>query len=529
MPIAPLSLHENYWEDLTITDEDLEFLYNHLLEIETPLTPLELAQVLVAERIRQERANLEQQQKEGGPVFLPKNHYQPGQQVTFPLFDWQSGEVVTVRPGINPEFEPFEVVAVRFTSGETREFASGLAEHKLNEPILVDFDNPALNLNHVMKTYGKAVAHRITAEFEANEDLVRIAGRWFPRALLVDVNIGYLNLTEAVLEMEGGGPLPSSKILEQIELPTDVNPKLTEFSLNLALQEDERFDEVGPSGEVLWYLHRLEPQEVREAPVYLRYRPVDIRPGELGEALQGFESLVADELIESDQPIDPANELTISLIYPHLRAGTIPLTPQIAQLVPTAYEAPRVQFTFVDGSNGQRFSGWVVRPHQYIFGLREWYLENNLIPGSQITIRRSDNPGEVIIQAKTKRSTKDWIRTVLVGADNGVVFAMLKQQISTHLDDRMAVAIADPEALDLVWEQRQRAPLEQTVFSIMRELTKLSPQGQVHAQELYAAVNIVRRTPPAPVLYYLVQNPKADHLGDLYFRLEDNNQEGENL
>jgi hypothetical protein len=61
---------------------------------------------------------------------------------------------------------------------------------------------------------------------------------------------------------------------------------------------------------------------------------------------------------------------------------------------------------------------------------------------------------------------------------------------------------------------------------MMRELTKLSPQGHVHAQELYAAVNIIRRSPPGPILDILATREWAKHLGDLYFRLDEDDQEG---
>ena len=72
-----------------------------------------------------------------------------------------------------------------------------------------------------------------------------------------------------------------------MELPANVNPKLVEFSLDLALQEDPRFDEVGPAGEVLWYLHRLEPEEVRQtAPMPAlpgnRIRPEPAHPSHAG-------------------------------------------------------------------------------------------------------------------------------------------------------------------------------------------------------------------------------------------------------
>ena len=54
----------------------------------------------------------------------------------------------------------------------------------------------------------------------------------------------------------------------------------------------------------------------------------------------------------------------------------------------------------------------------------------------------------------------------------------------------------------------------------MRELSKLNPQ--IHAQELYAAVNILKRCPPGMIIYFLLTNKDVKHLGDLYFRIADN-------
>ena len=122
---------------------------------------------------------------------------------------------------------------------------------------------------------GTAIEKKLEEAFAEDDGLVRIAGRWFPHALLVDVNQGHLNLAEAVLDMAGGEPLPTLSLLKDVELPEGVNPKLAEFSLNLALQEDGRFDEVGPAGEVLWCLQRLEPENVREVPRFLRYSPIE--------------------------------------------------------------------------------------------------------------------------------------------------------------------------------------------------------------------------------------------------------------
>lgn len=526
MAIAPLTLSKNYWETFEIQDEDLEFLYNNLLEIEMPQTPQEILRSLLIERIRVEKNQLEKQIQSQGALYLPKEHYQSGQTIKFSAFDWQSGTVQSTRPGNNPEYPPFEVIEVQMETGETRQFAAGLGEHPLNTPVRINESDPALNIQHVLKTYGREMLAQLTEILEQSPDLVQIAGRWFPRALLVDVNIGYLNLAEAVLEMENGGPLTTQAILSQIELPTDVNAKLTEFSLNLALQEDGRFDEVGPSGEILWFLHRLEPESVQTPPCWLTWNPIPHDAATVQPLLQQMDVETFDELVESGQCCEEeVQQVTVSLIYPHWRAGTLPLTNRLAHLFPTAYESPRIQFTFVDAETGQKFPGWVVRPSRYVYGLQEWYQANNVLTGSLIEVQRSSTLGEIVIRANKRRPARDWVRTALVGADGGVVFTMLKQQIATTLDERMGFVIPNYGGLDSVWEQPRKANLEQQLLELMRELSKLNPQGNVHAQELYAAINILRRCPPGPILSLLMQRPWATHLGDLYFQLTEESQE----
>jgi len=426
-----------------------------------------------------------------------------------------------VRAGSNPEIEAFDVLTVDFGNGTERYFASNLPQHTLNdEPAPVEevgFDAEA-----VLREHGSALEKKIEAAFRSDDELVRIAGRWFPRALLVDVNVGHLNLAEAVLDMSGGEPLPTSALLKDVALPEGVNPKLAEFSLNLALQEDPRFDEVGPAGEVLWCLRRLEPAEVSEVPLYLRYTPIEYDPAALTPQMLNLGAQLDDELSEFE-PSTSTNvkEVTVSLIFPHLRAGTLPLSPRVRPLFPTAYESPRVRFTLVDGRTRQKMPGWVVREHGYVFGLREWYKANELMPGSLVRIRRGDTPGEVVIEARTYRSTKDWVRTVIVGADGGVVFAMLKQPISAEFNDRMAFAIPSVESVEQLWLQDKRRPFDKLVADMIREMSKLTPQGHVHAQELYSAVNIVRRVPPAPLFALLSSRPEFTHVGDLHFRLNE--------
>lgn len=512
-------LSPDYWKNLQITSQDVEFLHNYLFETETPLTTRELVTVLIHERNRVERLALQQRRQAGGKVYFPKESFQAGDGVVFPFLNWKHGKVVNVRPGNNPELGEFDVLTVEMEDGAERLFAGRLTVHALNDKPVPE-EEGEFDPDAILRSYGALLEKKLEAALKENEEIVRIAGRWFPRALLVDVNVGHLNLAEAVLDMAGGEPLPTLALLKDVSLPEGVNPKLAEFSLNLALQEDGRFDEVGPAGEVLWCLYRLEPQEVREVPLHLRYSPIEYDRSVLSDEMIALEKQLDDELsdVETDEDVE-RREVTIALIYPHLRAGTLPLSKRVRSLFPTAYESPRVRFTLVDGKTGQKMPGWVVREHKYVYGLQAWYKAHGLMPGSLVNIRKGEKPGEVVIEAKTHRSTKDWLRTVIVGADGGVVFAMLKQPISAEFNDRMAYAIPSFEAVDQLWKQEARRPFEQLVMNLAREISKLTPQGHVHAQELYAAVNIVRRVPPAPLFALLASRPEIAHVGDLHFRI----------
>lgn len=521
MVFAPIALKKNYWESFELEESDVEFIYNRLLELEIPQSPDELLIALIHERIQKEIVSMEKKQNSEGMVYLPKETYSKGQTLIFPALDWKKGIVLSSRLGINPDICDFQVIEVDFGNDGRKLFAANLNNHVLNNPTELKIEDKSLNPEFVLDQYGELLKSRLISALETNSDLVQIAGKWFPRALLVDVNMGYLNLAEAVLDMAGGGPLTTQSILEQIELPTDVNLKLTEFSLNLALQEDGRFDEVGPAGEVMWFLKKLEPEAVQKPPIYLNYTKIPYEAEKAHELAKQVESLVPDELEEEYSYTEPLNSLAFPLIYPHWRAGTLPLSSKVRKLFPTAYESPRVQFTFIDGDSGEKFNGWVVRPYAYVYGLRDWYQSKGIYPGAMIEIKKGDKPGEVIVNVEKRKSSREWIRTVLVGSDGGIVFAMLKQMVTSAFDERMIVAIPDPEAIDQVWDQtiKKRTPLQQIVQTMMRELSKLNPQGHVHAQEVYSAVNIIRRCPPGPILNILLESSWSDYLGDLYFRL----------
>jgi hypothetical protein len=512
-------ISKDYWKDLQVTKQDIEFLHNHLFEIETPLATREMVRVLIHERYQAENLAVQERRQSGGKVYLPKDTYQAEDELVFPALDWKHGKVSETRAGINPTLGEFDVLTVQMEDGKERLFASNLTLHNLNdEPALAEGDG--FDPDAILRANGHSLEDKLEAALKDDDEIVQIAGKWFPRALLIDINVGNLNLAEAVLDMSAGEPLSTQALLKDVSLPEGENPKLAEFSLNLALQEDERFDEVGPAGEVLWYLHRLEPEEVREVPLYLKYSLIEHDRSVLSEEMLDLEKRLDDELSEIERDDEEESEnVTLALIYPHLRVGTLPLSSRVRPLFPTAYEAPRVRFTLVDGKTDKRFPGWVVREHKYVYGLSDFYKDNELMPGGLVSIRKGENPGEVIVEAKSYRSKKDWLRTAIIGTDGVVVFAMLKQSVSAEFNERMAIAVPAYDTVDQAWTQTAKRSLDQLVVSMIREMSKLTPQGHVHAQELYSAVNIVRRVPPAPLFALLQTKDEISHVGDLHFKL----------
>jgi hypothetical protein len=187
----------DYWTDLQIAQQDVEFLHNHLFEHETPLTARELVSVFVNERIRAERLETQQRRQAGGKTYVPKEAYQVGDDLIFPALNWKHGKVTAVRAGTNPEFGPFDVLTVDLGNGSERLFASNLPNHSLNDqPVTVEEEG--FNAEEILHVHGSTLEKKIEAAFRADDEIVRIAGRWFPRALLVDVNV-VPELAEAVL------------------------------------------------------------------------------------------------------------------------------------------------------------------------------------------------------------------------------------------------------------------------------------------------------------------------------------------
>jgi len=515
-----------YWGSaFSINDEDIEHLLNLFFEDELPRTDEELALAVVRRRCQREEAAVSRELAKGA-LYQPKHVYEAGQRLVFPALDYAVGNIVAVRQGRNPEYGPFQIIRVQFDGKAEREFASSFSyPHRLNEEsagTMPDTSDQTLrspeDLYHL---FGRQVCAKLAEALGKRSDFVYLFGKWFPAGLVADVNVGHLNLAEAVLDVAGGGPLPTDKVLNDVGLPREINRRLQEFSLNYALYKDERFDEVGPTGEVLWFLRRLQPPEVLNPPHRLMYETISYRPELLDQALVRIEKELDDEYSNLPAPDEPPDEVTFTLTYAHRRVGSLPLSPTIAMLFPTG-RTRRILFMFEDARSGQRWPGWVVREHHYAFGLDLWYEANDVPVGGLVNLRRSDEPGVVLVDLESRRPKRDWVRVVNV-KDGRLTFEMLKRQMMCGYDEQMVIALENFKAIDELAErvETQRRSLSDLIQEVFPHLARLSPQGTVHSKTLYSAINLVRRVPPGPLFAELVMHPSLKPVGDGYWVIRE--------
>lgn len=494
----------DYWESFSLTKRDTEHLYDLFLEREEPGTREELALSLIRRRCSEEEDGLRQKLARG-ELFQPRNSYREGAEILFSAFDYALATVVGRRPGHSVRYGDFTVIQVEFAEGRgIREFASELKpDHPLNlrgeEDILAEGD--LLSPEDLQTAYGAAVATAVEQALTRDDDFVHLGREWYLKELLGDIHEGHRNIVEAIIDVEGE-PLDPESILPQLDLPVQLKRRTQVLSLNYALSDDPRFEDVGPRDQPRWFLGRMEPEEVHRKPRRLRslrepYDPIVIR-ADLFPWVREF----ADELIGPDlQPTwesDPP-DTTLVLTYPHRRAGTLPLTPQTAPFFPQK-DGGLVRITLRDPQDGTRWPGWVVSEGGYVYGLRPWY-ERVLIPaGAYITLRHGASSLEVVIECQRRRR-REWVRSART-RDGKLRFEMQTRSVNCECDELMLIVEDHPEELDRVWRQAEdeRRPIFTILCDVFPELSKLNPQSTVHVKTLYAAVNVVRRCPPGPIL-----------------------------
>lgn len=514
-----------YWQQLKVTDQDIAYLGDLILEEGKPVALDALAKTLIERHCRQEE-HLIAAELSKGAAYQPKDRYENGQQVIFPAFDYMLGTVVSTRPGRNPEYGDFTVIQVQLEGeDELREFASDLqGEHRLNRP---EGDERLLDAAELRaaadlyESYGEMVETRLGAALEARPGFIEFRGQWFLKDLLAEISTGHLHLAEALIEIRGM-PLPTSEFLSDLGLPGEISEEIQLLSLNHALELDDRFDNVGDGGRDFWYLRRLTPKEVVEPPAQLR---IEIEPYDrqaMDQELLLIEREIDDEgsgeeVMGASRPL---YRTSITLIYPHWRSGTLPLTVRTRGLFPPA-STHHTPIVLIDGQSGDKMQGWVVHKAGFVYGLEEWYRRHKLPVGAFIKLERTRDPRVIMVDYEPRRLKRLWVKTALV-KEGKLTFHIVKTPISCEFDEEITISEADPKAVDSLREAVAASGdgLLDIMMRIMPELSQLSPQGTVHAKAIYSAVNILKRTPPGPVFTYLSTEPCFVRMGGGYWAFD---------
>lgn len=514
--------------NFAVTDDDLEYLTGVLLEQETPMTTEELALLLIERRLNAEKEALESRYRDA-KLYNPAHSCTVGERLIFSKLDFATATVRQIREGDNPEYGAFRVIAVEFddpgyhSPGGWREFA---ADYPLPHPL----SSENAGEQHPLLAVGGAATARdildsarrtiMVTTHEAllrSKVLMRVAGYWFPRELVMDVDIGMLHLSEAVLDMAGGGPLPTASIIEQIGGIGSAPMTLQVFSLNLAMSKDNRFDEVGPAGEVLWYLNRMEPEYVRRVPELLQYKPITYDEDLLTDEMYDLETELDDELTDIGFE-GSLKKATSTLIYPHRRAGTLPLNAKTGTIFPVA-RTPRIHVELVDTTDGEKFTGWVVHEHKYVYGLEPYFTKHRLPVGARISVEVGDRPGQILLSYDGYKPRTEYIKILIPGEQ--IQFENRRRAIGAAYDELFIFGVDDLAGVDAMVKAHQKLSLVAILRILLAELGKLSPQGTVHVVTLYSVVNVFRRCPPGPIFALLRANPEFQDVGDHYWKLSE--------
>lgn len=518
---------EAYWRtQFTVTPEDVTYVQDLILDRGAPVGVDTLAQALMEKHLRREEESIRKELSRG-PVFQPKDRYEEGQQILFPALNYALGTVIDSRPGRNPDYGAFTVIKVQIEGEKKpREFASELeGEHALNvkegeEDLQAGTE--LLEASELYDQFGEHVVGKLEQALSEREGLVAFGDEWFLQDLLAPISEGQLNIAEALIEIRGR-PLQPAEFLDDLELPAEVSQQIRLLSLNCALAADKRFDNVGDSGRDIWYLRRMTPAAVIDPPEFLRVEPQAYDRSGIDDSLLLIEREIDDEASGEEVlgASRPLYRTSITLTYPHWRAGTLPLTVRTRALFPeaTVHHFPII---LVDGQSGDRMQGWVIDDAHLVYGLGKWVRGHKLPVGAHIKLERTRDPRVITVDFEPRRLENQWVPIAAI--EGGVLeFQMRKVPIACEYDDKLTVGEANADRIDQFRRKVKESgeSLLQTMKRIMPELTKLSPQATVHAKTIYSAVNVLRRTAPGPIFALLSTEPCFVSMGGGYWTFDE--------
>ncbi len=517
----------------SIGADDIDSITNLLLEQETPLSAVELATAIIKRREENERQKLKDQYK-GTKVYRPRECYAVGDRLMFAHLQYATGKIVSFRQGVSPERAPITIAAVEFdeaqehqeqTGGRLREFVVAYQrEHPLNTQKLSLHPGLAeqkYSVGDILDDPDTSIVEQVNDALENNADLVRLAGTWFVRELMLEVDIGYMHLAEAVLDMHGGGPLPPGQILQEIGGIGDAPEALQVFSLNYYMNQDPRFDEVGPAGKVLWHLTSLLPRMVMQVPAILQYEPLVYDRNVLSREMRQLEYDLDDEHSPVKSP-RPDGEVSVTLIFPHRRVGTLPINSETQFIFPDA-KTPRIAITMVDALDNQEYPCWVVHEHKYVYGLAPLYQKYHLSVGAFVYLTRTRNPSRIEIEFENFKTRSEWCPVIDPGAEGQILIRNEKRAIGAEFDEMIIIGVQGLKGVDALSKEvrKKGVAITRILRGLVGELSSLNPQGTVHAKTLYSALNVLRRCPPGPMFATLLANPEFEYVGGNNWKLRD--------
>jgi len=509
-----------------LNESDIEQIYNHFLEVERPQTSETIAHEVIAARLRARSAAVKRQLN-GYDVYKPANSFAVGDKVVFSSLGFAQATVTATRSGHNPEYGEFQVFTA-MVNDKAREFAYDLPlEHPLNS-----FDISTVttvtdaDIAKVIADHGEAVTAKVETALTNHDEFVKLSGIWFIHALMPEINIGHLHLAEAILEMNEGGPMSTPEIVADLGMDDGAEPEVHAFALNYHMMNDDRFDEVGAVGQVAWFLHRLEPNDVNNTPTRLVYEQTTVET----VAINTARTLLSTELKQLERELDDewsnfedsqvSDLVVFSLTFPHRWAGTIPFSARTRPLFPDS-NAPRQRVVFIDEFSGKEIVGWIVRNGRYVTGLKDWYNDNNIPVGGFVHLKPSDTPGKLILGYDKRKTKKEWVRLATV-SNKQIRFDLKRRNIGCGYDDLLNVGTDVVTAIDALWKQAtsHERTITDLLIEIFPELVE-NPQSPVHAKTLYSAINMLRRLPPAPLFIELTKNPAFQAIGNNYWLFDN--------
>lgn len=237
------------WQSFAITERDLAWIEEYFYEDGLPHTLSEITERIINKRLETEAAERQRRMSGGAVSYQPKGSYQVGQKIYLSPLDTVA-TVTAIRPGQNPRLSSFNVIRVRLDQGQEREFA---ADYTIAHPLNADVATQTAPLS---LSSSEPIRQAVQAALEQQRDYLAFGDTWFRQDLMIDVNIGHLNIAEAIIDLSGEAQ-PTSALLPELDLPAGP-PATRAFALNLALADDpeERFINVGAPNAPRWTLRR---------------------------------------------------------------------------------------------------------------------------------------------------------------------------------------------------------------------------------------------------------------------------------